>query len=112
MPGTVRSPRLAWLSTAFAVLCLGREGTSIVSPSLPTLWRFLDHCKGLGVSAMQVEIGARDDAYADDLRARAEAASMALEGVISLPRDDADVARFEAEVRTAKPRRGDGQCGQ
>ena len=35
-------------------------------------------------------------------RTRAEAASMALEGVISLPRDDSDVARFEAEIRTAK----------
>ena len=64
--------------------------------------RFLDHARSLGARGIQVGIGARDDAYADALRARAEAASMYLEGIVSLPRDEADLARFEAEIRTAK----------
>ena len=38
----------------------------------------------------------------DALRERAAAASMYLEGIVSLPRDQADVERFEAEIRTAK----------
>jgi sugar phosphate isomerase/epimerase len=65
-------------------------------------FRFLDHCRSLGARGIQVGIGARTDAEADALRARAEEAGMDLEGIATLPRDEADVARFEAEVRTAK----------
>ena len=43
-----------------------------------------------------------DDTAADALRERARAASMYLEGIVSLPRDQADLGRFEAEIRTAK----------
>ncbi|WP_435011592.1 sugar phosphate isomerase/epimerase family protein [Tundrisphaera lichenicola] len=64
--------------------------------------RFLDHARSLGAGGIQVGIGARDDAYADKLRARAEEASMGLEGIASLPRDEGDVPRFEAEIRTAR----------
>ena len=39
---------------------------------------------------------------ADALRERAAAASMYLEGIVSLPRDQADLERFEAEIQTAK----------
>ena len=46
--------------------------------------------------------GSCDDAAADALRERARAASMYLEGIVSLPRDQADLERFEAEIRTAK----------
>jgi 3-oxoisoapionate decarboxylase len=63
--------------------------------------RFLEHCRSLGASGIQVGIGAREPAYADDLRARLQAASMDLEGIVTLPRDEADLGRFEAEVRTA-----------
>jgi sugar phosphate isomerase/epimerase len=64
--------------------------------------RFFDYCRTLGAGGVQVGIGVRDDAYADDLRARSQAASMFVEGIVSLPRDEADVARFEAEIRTAR----------
>jgi 3-oxoisoapionate decarboxylase len=64
--------------------------------------RFLDHGRSLGARGVQVAIGVRDDAYADSLRARAEAASMDLEGIVSLPRDEGDLPRFEADIRTAK----------
>ena len=64
--------------------------------------RFLEHARSLGARGIQVGIGAREPAYADDLRGRAEAASMDLEGIASLPRDEGDVGRFEAEIRTAK----------
>jgi sugar phosphate isomerase/epimerase len=64
--------------------------------------RFLDHGRALGARGIQVAIGARDEAYADGLRARAEAASMDLEGIVTLPRDEGDLGRFEAEIRTAR----------
>jgi sugar phosphate isomerase/epimerase len=64
--------------------------------------RFLEHARSLGARGIQVGIGAREESYADDLRARAEAASMHLEGIVSPPRDEGDLARFEAEIRTAR----------
>jgi 3-oxoisoapionate decarboxylase len=64
--------------------------------------RFLDHARSLGARGVQVGLGARDEAGARALRDRAEAASMYLEGIVSLPRDAADLGRFEAEIRTAK----------
>src|SRR3954453_12108398 len=50
--------------------------------------RFLEHGRALGARGIQVAMGARDESYADGLRARAEAASMDLEGIVSLPRDE------------------------
>ncbi|HZW31811.1 MAG TPA: TIM barrel protein [Isosphaeraceae bacterium] len=64
--------------------------------------RFLDYARSLGARGVQVGLGIRDNAQADALRDRAEAAAMYLEGIIALPRDDADLARFDAEVRTAR----------
>jgi sugar phosphate isomerase/epimerase len=63
---------------------------------------FLDYARSLGARGVQVGLGSRDAAAADTLRDRAAAASMYLEGIVALPRDDADLGRFEAEVRTAK----------
>jgi 3-oxoisoapionate decarboxylase len=64
--------------------------------------RFLTHGRSLGVAGVQVGIGIRNDRDADALRSLAETSSMFLEGIVSLPRDDADLGRFEAEIRTAK----------
>ena len=64
--------------------------------------RFLDHGRSLGARGVQVGLGALDDAAADALRERARAASMYLEGIVALPRDQADLERFEAEIRAAK----------
>src|SRR5262249_52324725 len=64
--------------------------------------RFLEDARALGARRGPVGLGARDHAEAESLRHRAEAAAMYLEGIIALPRGDADLARFEAEVRTAR----------
>jgi sugar phosphate isomerase/epimerase len=64
--------------------------------------RFLEHARSLGAGGVQVGLGIRDEAGARALRERAEAATMYLEGIIALPRDEADVDRFEAEARTAR----------
>ncbi len=64
--------------------------------------RFLEYARLHGARGVQVGLGNRDDSQAEALRARAEAASMYLEGIVTLPRDAADLGRFEAEVRTAR----------
>src|SRR3954462_12320475 len=64
--------------------------------------RFVEHGLSLGVGSIQVGIGVRPDGYADRLRERARAGGVPLEGMVALPRDQADVDRLEAEVRTAK----------
>jgi sugar phosphate isomerase/epimerase len=63
---------------------------------------FLDHCRELGAAGVQTSLGVRDDAYADKLRAFAERHKLYVEGSIALPRDEAGVERFTAEVRTAR----------
>lgn len=64
--------------------------------------RFLEHARNLGARGVQVGLGIRDEAGARAIRERAEAASMDLEGIAALPRDEADVDRFAAELRTAR----------
>jgi sugar phosphate isomerase/epimerase len=63
---------------------------------------FLDYCRGLGAGGVQTALGARDDAYADKVRALAETHKLYVEGSITLPRDKDDVGRFTDEVKTAK----------
>ncbi len=62
---------------------------------------FLDVCHAMGAGGIQVNLGVRDDAYADRLREKAEAYGMYIEGIIGPPRNESDVARFEGQVKTA-----------
>jgi sugar phosphate isomerase/epimerase len=62
---------------------------------------FLDFCHDLGGAGIQVAIGA-DIERAKAIRQRAEEYGMYLEGQTSLPRDEADVDRFEADLRAVK----------
>src|SRR5262249_23056867 len=63
---------------------------------------FLEHGRSLGAAGVQVGIGIRESAEAAKIRQRVADAGMYLEGIVTLPRDDADTTRFDAEVRTAK----------
>ena len=64
--------------------------------------RFLEYARELGAAGVQVAFGVLEDAAAGALQERARAATMYLEGIVPLPRDQGDVERFEAEIRTAK----------
>ncbi len=75
-----------------------KRGGEPISAPLP----FLAYARTLGVDGVQVGIGARSEVQARAIREYAQAASMFLEGIVSLPRDDTDLARFEAEILTAK----------
>jgi sugar phosphate isomerase/epimerase len=63
---------------------------------------FLDYAHQIGAGGVQVSLGSTDANYAAQLRAKAESHGMYYEGQASLPQNEADVARFEAEVRLAK----------
>jgi len=63
--------------------------------------RFLAYCHDLGAGGVQMGIGKRDDAYIAKLRRQAEEWGMFVEVTGSLPRDQADLERFEADVTAA-----------
>ncbi len=63
---------------------------------------FLEHCRRLGAGGIQIPLGTKDEAYCSKLRGQAEEHGMFVEGILGLPRDRADLERFEAEVRAAK----------
>ncbi|HUL50990.1 MAG TPA: TIM barrel protein [Candidatus Nitrosotalea sp.] len=63
---------------------------------------FLEYCHSLGAVGVQVAIGDHDTDYANKLRARAETLGMYIEAQTNLPKDSSDVARFEADVLSAR----------
>jgi sugar phosphate isomerase/epimerase len=63
---------------------------------------FLAHCQSLGAGGAQLSLGVRDDSYCDQVREFVAARGLFLEASIALPRDRGDLARFIAEMRTAK----------
>src|SRR5579883_2049212 len=76
-------------------------------PALSAVCNAADPSAGTGASrpdplGLVIHSFAVRTAGARALRERAEAASMYLEGIIALPRNEADVDRFEAEVKTAR----------
>ena len=105
------SPSLGWSSTRKTRLgivsyCLGirqRLGPSGSGQrGLADPLGLLEYCHRLGAGGIQVALGTRDEAYASQLRRQAEQYEMFVEAVMGLPRNPADVERFEAGVQTAK----------
>jgi sugar phosphate isomerase/epimerase len=63
---------------------------------------FLEHCHHLGSGGAQIPIGIREPDYITRLRGLLDRYNLYLEGSLFLPRERADLDRFEREVRTAK----------
>lgn len=62
---------------------------------------YLGYCHSRGAGGVQLPLGVRDVQYCRSLREQATQYGMFVEGIVSLPQNDRDVERFEAEVRTA-----------
>ncbi len=62
----------------------------------------LDHVRDLGVGSLQTLVGGWTSEFAGKVRATCESYGMKIEGSITLPKNENDVARFEQEVRIAK----------
>lgn len=63
--------------------------------------KFVEFCHARGAGSVQLPLGAREAAYCDRLQMRCSELGLGLEGSIRLPQSEADVSRFEAEVRSA-----------
>jgi sugar phosphate isomerase/epimerase len=62
---------------------------------------FLEHCRQLGAGGMQARLGVLDAKQAARIRDFAREHSLFIDAIVSPPADKADVARFEAEIKTA-----------
>jgi sugar phosphate isomerase/epimerase len=63
--------------------------------------RYLQYCRGLGAGGVQLPLGIRDEAYAAALREQAQQHGMFVEAIVGPPQDQADLERFDAEMKTA-----------
>ncbi len=62
---------------------------------------FLKHCRDVGAGGMQVSLEVLDAARVKSLKEFAAEHSLCIDGIVNPPKDDGDLARFEAEIRTA-----------
>lgn len=63
---------------------------------------FLKYAHQIGAGGVQVNIGAKDSAYARRIKGFAEERHLYFEAQFTLPKNDADLSRFETEVRLAR----------
>ncbi len=63
---------------------------------------FVEHCHRLGAAGVQIGLGLKEPEYVTKFRSTLESYQMYYEGSVSLPRQDADIDRFQAELRIAK----------
>ncbi len=108
---SARNGAFAWAGTnkkrlGVCVYCLGIRNRAERSRDKKSNFgdplNFLKYCHSIGAGGVQVPLGVRDQEYTTRLRRQAEAYSMFVEGIAGLPRGQAGVERFEAEIRTAK----------
>jgi len=78
-----------------------RNGTAEL-PAFKDSLALLDHCVTLGAGGAQIQVSRWTGDYARQARERVERHGLYLEGQIALPKDEADVARFDREVATAR----------
>ena len=62
---------------------------------------FLKYCRDVGAGGMQTSLGVLDAARVKSLRDFADEQKLFIDGIVNPPKDNADLARFEAEIRTA-----------
>lgn len=62
---------------------------------------FLKHCQKLGAGGMQASLGVLEADAAGKLRDYASEYSLFIDAIVAAPKDNDDLGRFEAEIRTA-----------
>ena len=62
---------------------------------------FLEHCRELGAGGMQASLGFLEAAKVKALRDFAGEHKLFIDGIVNPPKDDADLSRFEVEIRRA-----------
>jgi sugar phosphate isomerase/epimerase len=99
------APRRSAMGVTIATYAIRFGAKAPVSDKFPA-WAnaidVLDHCAALGAAGLQVGVRGWQSDFAAKVRERRESLGLWLEGQISLPATEADVGRFEGEVRAAK----------
>lgn len=90
------------VSIATYMIRFGSRAKSEKYPSWSSALDVLDHCRKLGVGCLQVGVNGWQSDFAGKVRDKRESLGIALEGQISLPKDEGDLGRFESSVRSAK----------
>jgi len=83
----------------------GIRGTRPMDPDFSAIsdaLAFADHAARIGAAGIQTRIGPSDPDAGPRLRAAIERHDLYIEGIVSLPRDEADLGRFEDEVRATQ----------
>lgn len=81
------------------------RGSKPLEPGFPSIsdpLAFVECAARLGAAGVQTRIGARPMDELKRLREAAESRGMYLEGIVALPKDEGDAARFEDEIAAAK----------
>jgi 3-oxoisoapionate decarboxylase len=103
LPATAAGPRKRLgVSIASYGIRWGSKVPSARYPGWSSALEVFDHCHRLGAGCLQIGVGGWESDFAGKVRDKRESLGLALEGQISLPKSEGDVARFEASVRAAK----------
>lgn len=62
---------------------------------------FLKHCQQLGAGGMQVSLGVLGGERVRELRDFADQHALYIDAIVAPPKDEGELARFDAEIRTA-----------
>ena len=76
--------------------------SSLESPPFRNALDVLDHVQSLGVGSLQIMVDGWTPEFSKEVRATSEGYGIALQGITELPKHEADVGRFEREIRIAK----------
>jgi len=71
-------------------------------PDAPVPIALLEECLHFGTGGIQCSLDSRKPEVAAEVRRRAEAESLHVEAIIQPPQDDADVVRFEQDIKVAQ----------
>jgi len=76
--------------------------SSLKNPPFKHALDVLDHVRSFGVGSLQIMVNGWTSEFARKVRDTCESYRIALEGSISLPKNESDVSRFENELRMGK----------
>jgi 3-oxoisoapionate decarboxylase len=79
-----------------------QHGTVAAVPNFSDPVIFIEQAAGLGASAVQIPFGVCEPDRIWKIRDAAERLEIALESTVGLPKNDLDLDRFDAELRTLK----------
>lgn len=100
---TVRGKRMGVVITSYIQRRRQRKEKSKLYPPFEDALALIEHChKAFNAGGVQTGIKGWQEAFSKKVRDKRESYGMYLEGQISLPKDESELDRFEAHIKTAK----------